>query len=196
MKTYDELQFIQWAGKIGIEPDAGYPKSAILRFKPDPKLDRFWIIPGKPELRPYFLARMLDLLGDWDSCWIWRHMGSWHKEPHDDWNSKVEFQILAGIGLPMGTAAILEFSRSEIDRLITLLFSTTAFGWSVGEDLYLVPDNAQYLIEVSHHEVIHVSFRRETDLEQYVTEMAVSGFPLPEAVPDATFKTPDWMKKD
>jgi hypothetical protein len=42
--------------------------------------------------------------------------------------------------------------------------------------------------------VVHVSFRDGEDLERFVGDMENRGFPLPDEVPDATFKTPDWMK--
>jgi len=35
------------------------------------------------------------------------------------------------IDLPMGTADVVRFDRGEIDRLITLVFSTSIFGWFV-----------------------------------------------------------------
>jgi len=196
MKTHPEQQFLKWAEAHGMGLDERYPDSAILTFKPDPALDRFWVVPPQPQRRPYFLALMLDLMGKWRSCRVWRHMGSWPRRPDRQRpNHRVEFQILKGIGMPMGTADIVEFKRAERDQLTTLLFSTTIFGWSVGEDLYVVPNDARYIIRTSHHDVVHVSFRKLKELQQFVNRMDKEEFRLPEAVPDWTFETPDWMKK-
>ena len=83
---------------------------------------------------------------------------------------------------------------AEYDRLVTLLFSTTIFGWSVGEDLYVVPEHGRHLLQTDHHGVIHMSFRTEESLNHCIVEMDRRGFPLPDEVPDSTFKQPRWMK--
>ena len=98
------------------------------------------------------------------------------------------------VGLPLGTADVVEISKDEWDTLVTLMFATTIFGWSVGEDLYVVPNHGRYLLRTDHHDVVHVCFRAPEDLEHYAKGMETKGFPLPDAVPDATFKQPPWMK--
>jgi hypothetical protein len=197
MKTHTEKQFLKWASAHGMGLDERYPDCAVLTFIPNPALDRFWVTPQKPELRAYFLSLMLTLMADWKSCFVWRHMGSWPSKPDPRRpNDRVEYQILNGIGLPMGTAKIVEFDRSETDRLITLLFSTTVFGWSVGEDIYVVPDHARHIMKTSHHDVVHVSFRAPPSIKKFVTGMAKEKFPLPDRLPDPTFKLPEWMKNN
>jgi hypothetical protein len=197
MKTHSEEQFLKWAKTCGMGLDERYLDSAVLTFKPDPDLERFWVVPRQPERRPHFIAVMLELMGKWQSCRVWRHMGSWHERPNPErLNDRVEFQILNGIGMPMGTGDIVEFERAEFDQLTTLLFSTTIFGWSVGEDLYVVPNHAQHILKASHHDVVHVSFRRVEDLQEFVKGMDKEEFPLPKAVPDSTFKIPEWMNKE
>jgi hypothetical protein len=194
MKTHSEEQFLKWAGAHGMGLDERYPNSAMLTFKPDPGLDRFWVVPPEPEARPYFLALMLDLMGKWRSCHVWRHMGCWPQRPdRQRVKGRVEFHILKGIGMPMGTDDIVEFKRSERDQLTALLFTTTVFGWSTPEDLYVVPNHAQYIIEIYHHGVVYVYFRQMKDLRQFVKGMEKEEFPLPKTVPDWTFETPEWM---
>jgi hypothetical protein len=84
-------------------------------------------------------------------------------------------------------------NRAEFDRLVTLMFSGTIFGWAVIHDLYVIPDHARCIMQTDHHDVIHASFRNGADLERYVGDMARAGFPLPTDVPDPTFNTPIWM---
>jgi hypothetical protein len=96
-------------------------------------------------------------MGDWQECYVWRHLGSWPKSADSlRINDVVELQILEGLGLPMGSGDIVSFDRTELNRLVTLMFSTTIFGWSVGEDLYVVPDHANCILQTDHHDVIHV----------------------------------------
>lgn len=195
MKTIRESEFLAWAEQVGLFLDERYPQSAVLSFRPDPELDRFWEIPPEPERRPFFVDSLLDLMGDWRSCYIWRHLGSWPPVANQSRiNDVVELQILKGLGLPLGTADVVEISREELDKLVTLIFATTIFGWSVGEDLYVIPNHGRYLLQTDHHGVVHVCFLASTDLEDFVKGMDARGFPLPDAVPDSTFKEPSWMK--
>ena len=194
MKTLTESAFLAWADGAGLCLDPRYPQSAVLVFRPDPHQDRFWETPAEPECRPYFILSLLELMGEWQECYAWRHLGSW-PESVDPLrvNDVVELQILKGLGMPLGTADVVSFARAELDRFVTLIFSTTIFGWSVGEDLYVVPDHARYILQTDHHNVIHVSFRNPIDVETWVKAMEERGFPLPADVPDSTFKRPEWM---
>jgi hypothetical protein len=193
-----EAEFLSWAADHGLHLDPKYPNMAVLSYRSGPSDARFWEIPDKPERRPYFLASLLELLGGWKSCFAWRHLGSWPGPDHLDAqriNDVVEYEILKGIGLPMGTGDVVEFARSDSAALVTLLFSTTIFGWSVGEDLYVVPDDARFVLQTDHHNVVHIEFRDANDVERCVTEMEKRGFALPDELPDDTFKQPDWMPR-
>jgi hypothetical protein len=195
MKTLSAADFISWVRGRGIDLHETYPTTAILTFPPEADHSRFWCIPRAPERRPFFIATILDLVGNWASCFVWRHSGSWPRAADPGRiNDVVELRILTGLGLPLGTADVVEFARAERDALIALIFSNTVFGWSVGDDMYVIPDDARYIIQTDHHEVIHVSFRSAEDLAHFVKEMEDRGFPLPNELPDATFKPTGWMK--
>ena len=196
MTTSTEKYFLDWAAAKGLGIDPAYPHSAVLSFDVGGDSSRFWRIPPRPERRPYFFVALLDAMGDWQSCRAWRHMGGWPDpnliEPARI-NDVIEARILNGLGIPLASADVLEFDRGELDSLVTLLLSTSIFGWSVGEDLYVVPDRARTLLKVSHHEVVHVDFCDVGEVDPFVAAMADCGFDLPTTVPDATFKMPSWM---
>jgi hypothetical protein len=194
MKRHDETSFLRWAADRGIALDPRYPESFVLQFVHGAGDARFWSVPSRPERRPYFLGSMLELMGNWKSCCVWRHLGGWPREVDPlRINDVVEHQILTGLALPMGTADVIEFAAAESAALITLLFSTTVFGWSVGQDVYVVPDHGRCLLQTDHHEVVHVDVRDSTDLASWVSEMEKRGFALPEDVPDPSFKRPVWL---
>ena len=157
MKRLTETAFLAWADGAGLCLDPQYPASAVLVFRPDPQQDRFWDVPAEPQRRPYFIVSLLELMGDWQACYAWRHLGSWpgSADPRQI-NDVVELRILAGLGLPLGTADVVRFERAELDKLVTLMFATTVFGWSVGDDLCVVPDHAGNILQTDHHNVIHV----------------------------------------
>lgn len=189
MTTLNEDDFLKWAAQKGIRTDPRYPHSAELTF--DGGSDsRFWSVPPDPRQRPSFIAAMLELMGEWKTCYAWRHLGCW-PEPdlrtRSNPNSSVELLISQKIGLPLGSREIVIFDRGEYDALLTHVFITTCFGWSVGEDLYIVPTQ---ILRTDHHDVIHADFRSDKDVESWVDGMSKRGFDLPNDVPDATFKRP------
>jgi hypothetical protein len=198
MRSIAESEFLEWAEGVGLCVSPDYPDSVVLIYSKDKgELSRFWVIPHEPEKRPHFIKLLLKLLGPWQFCSVWRSMGSWHDSSSiskDRVNDLVEFRILSGLGLPLGTADIVQFDIEELDFLITLIFSTTIFGWSVGEDIYVVPNHGRQFIKVSHHNVIHVDFRDNADVQKWKRRMLDEGYPLPTEVPDSTFIRPDWMK--
>jgi hypothetical protein len=196
MRTHSEQYLLDWAKTHGIGVTEHYPKVVILRFQPETNEDRFWEVPPQPERRSYFALSILELMGEWQSCFVWRHSGSWPDSADPQRiNDNVELQILAGLGMPLGTADVVEFARVELPQLVTLIFSTTIFGWSVGEDLYIVPNHGRFIMKTDHHAAVHVSFRNSLEAEKFVDEMNAREFPLPDDVPDETFKRPDWMGK-
>jgi|SRR5678815_4983169 len=197
MKTVDESEFLRWTNSVGLFIDDRYPQSNVLGFRREPELARFWEVPLEPEVRPYFVASLLELMGQWQSCFVWRHLGIWPAAAEGSRiNDMVELELLKGLGLPLGTADVAQFSRAEFAKLTTLIFATTIFGWSVGEDLYVIPNDGRYLLQTDHHGVIHVSFAAEADLEHFVKGMEAREYVLPDDIPDATFKRPSWMKDE
>jgi hypothetical protein len=197
MQSITEEEFLKWAEGVGLCISPDYPDSAVLMHKQTiDKLSCFWVTPRQSEKRPYFIKSLLRLLEPWQFCSVWRAMGSWPDQSRvskDRVNDVVELCILSGLGLPLGTTGIVQFDFSELDSLITLIFTTTIFGWSVAEDIYVVPDHGRQFLYVSHHDVIHVDFRDGTHVETWAKRMLDEGFPLPMEVPDPTFIRPEWM---
>jgi hypothetical protein len=196
MNTLAVDAFLKWAEGAGLGLDERYPGSAVLIFQGGSEA-RFWNVPPTPQRRPYFIASLIRLMGDWQTCHVWRHLGSWPAPSsvrQERINDVVELRILQGLGLPLGTTDIVEFQRAEFDSLVTLLLSTTVFGSSVGQDLYVVPDHARQILKTDHHDAIHVSFRDAAEVQSWISRMAELGFRLPDELPDSTFKRPPWMR--
>jgi hypothetical protein len=193
MNTHQQNEFLQWATEHGLETKDW----SELSFSPDPYLDRFWKVPPEPKRQTVFLLCMLGLMSPWKTCFVWRSMAHWPAVPdYSNINSRVKHQILTGIGIPMGTSEIVEFSRSDTDRLITLLLTSTSFGCTEYDDLFLMPDNAQFVMKTSHHDVVEIAFGTEQALTQFVDGMQAKGYSLPYDLPDATFIMPEWMKTE
>ena len=136
-------------------------------------------------------------MGEWQECYAWRHLGRWADSADPSRiNEVVELQILEGLGMPLGTADVVSFARAELGRLLTLMFSTTIFGWSVGDDLYVVPDHSRCILKIDHHRVIHVSCRTAADIDTWVKGMRSADTRFQMISRIRLFKTPGWMRDE
>jgi hypothetical protein len=133
MRSITEQEFLRWAAGKSLGLDPQYPDSAVLDFRGGSE-SRFWVVPPEPERRPYLIASLLELMGDWEICYVWRHLGSWPDPSTVDVrrvNDVVECRILQGLGLPLGTADVVLFDRSDQPALTALLFLDDGV-WLVG----------------------------------------------------------------
>lgn len=197
MRMITTNEFLRWASTKAIHLDSRYPEAKALQLPTDAG-SRFWVVPPEPECRPYFLSRLLDLLGDWQTCYVWRRHGAWPGVSTDGEpapNDRVERCIFQACGVPTGGSDVLAFDRPEFDAILTLLFAATVFAWSQPDDLFVVPDHGRQLLQTDHHNVIHASFAAIADLQRWVDAMAADDYALPEEPPDATFKWPAWMSR-
>jgi hypothetical protein len=118
MNTMSEGQFLHWASTKSLRLNPQYPQSAVLDFQTDCE-SRFWEVPREPERRPYFLASLIDLMGDWKTCYAWRHLGSWPDPAHVQpgrINDVVEMLVLKGLRVPLGTGAYCNSTEANASR--------------------------------------------------------------------------------
>jgi len=194
MKRLTEKKFLELLKTKGIVINADYPQSAVLDFANDPQINRFWCIPDEARRIPTFVATLLDLLDPWENVYVWKHSGSWSTNIKGErLNDDVQAIIYKGIGLPNNSAEIIVFDKTEFGELVALVFNQLVFGWHVGDDLYIVPDNGKQIMKTDHHDVVHVEFLDNDSMERFVKVMIEQEFELPEEVPDDTFKKPTWM---
>ncbi len=182
MNRLTETEFLSWADGVGIGVEPERPRDNMLVFHGGCSYQRVWPIPAECYRRPYFFGATLRLLDDWQSCYAWRRLGSWPAESDldeiDD-SGRMEHLALKGLGVPLGTADVLQIAREEFDTLQALMLAATQFGWSVGQDLFIVPDHAGCILEVSHHDRIYVHFRDASDIARWTDLMERQGFGPP-----------------
>ena len=115
MRTTTEREFLRWAANKSLTLDPRYPDSAVLDYQGGSDA-RFWAIPPEPERRPNLIAALVQLLGDWQTCYVWRHLGRWPDPAHLDSqraSDVVESRILQGLGLPLGTSDVVAFDHTD-----------------------------------------------------------------------------------
>lgn len=187
-------EFFAWAAGCGIVPDVPPPESSWLSFQADIGGERFWVIPERAAGLPFFVNHILSGLEAWNTCYVWPRGGQWVDDrERDRIKDQVYAAILQGAGVPLGERCALRFSANELDRLVTLVFARLVFGWSVPDDVFIIPDHGRQIVQTDHHDVVHVRFRDGAMLGGFIEHMASEKYLLPEEPPDGTFKRPDWM---
>jgi hypothetical protein len=195
MDVIDAQRFLSSAGKLGIAPDERYAHPQCLTYVPHRGHYRFWNVPQRATAIPFFVSHLLAGLERWEECYLWPRGGRWprsreHRVIMDD----VRGMILGGAGIAAGFEGAARFGADELDRLVTAVFAQVPFGRCVSDDLFLVPDHGRCFLWTDHHDVVHVQFSDEKDVEPFIRHMAAKNFALPADVPDGTFKRPDWMR--
>jgi hypothetical protein len=79
--------------------------------------------------------------------------------------------------------------------LLTFLFAVVQFGETTYEDFQVLPEHGRYLAQIDHHGVIHVHFRADASVEDFVGHMRAKDYDLPTHPPDGTFKKALWMNR-
>jgi hypothetical protein len=187
--------FLELVGRLQIGFDRRYPACDCLVYLPHRPHARFWEVPQPARAIPFFVAHLLGGLERWSHCYIWPRGGRWLELAEEDerMHTMVQATILSAAGVPAGTEGAVRYGADEQDRLVTALFAQLVFGWSVPDDVFVVPDHGRYFLWADHHDVVHVQFRDAAGVEPFVEHMAREGYALPDDVPDDTFKRPGWM---
>jgi hypothetical protein len=186
-------KFLAWAASKEIILDDRYSsEQQMLVFKPYRMFDRFWERPAEPGGLAHFLKSVLEAIPGWETCYLWCRNGSWAPTTESEGDSVIA-TVYRGAGIPERWPGAIQFQRSDFSAIHAVLFVHCAFGWSVCEDVFLVPDHARLILGVDHHEVIWARFAGASDVEPFVLRMADAGYHLPTALPDETFKPQPWM---
>ena len=148
MEAVSGEEFMRWAADRGIGLDPRYPGSGWLGFLPPVDHHRFWVVPAAPTTWPNFLASLLDGLDEWGTGLLWPRSGSWPPFEESQWPAEgVRDVILRGAGIPSGWPGAVRWRREEENELVAVLFASLAFGWSVDDDLFFVPDHARQIVQ-------------------------------------------------
>jgi hypothetical protein len=194
MERIARARFIEKLAQIGILLDPAYPKVVIPVFKSSDSHSRFWSIPEHASQFPYFIKTILNLIDKWDAICIWKANGSWTtKVTGERINNDIQSIIYRGVGISNDSSDIIQFSRNEITEVVAIAFNQLLFGWSVADDIFLIPNHGNQTVKTDHHGVVHVGFKDESSLNSFIDEMAKKDILLPNEIPDETFKKPDWM---
>ena len=181
-------EFLSWARVHAIAPDP-----ECLCYLGRRSHDRFWEVPQRAADLPFFLNHLLEGLDPWEHCYLWPRRGWAYAGTRERPKEQMYGIILDSAGIRPDFDGAVRYPKSEMEKLTAAAFASLVFGWTVADDLFVIPDHARQIVQTSHHEVVHVTFAEEQRVATYVEHMAAEEYVLPSELPDATFKRPDWM---
>ena len=195
MEYVESEAFLAHAGRLKIVPDWRYADPRYLVYSADPDLGRFWEKPAEPSRLAVLIGAVLDGLGPWAACDLWPR-GGWRgvaDDPGRPADQSLHGWMYRGAGVRADHRGAIRYAVAERPALTAAMFAAAAFGMSVAHDVFVVPDHGRQMVMVDHHDAVHVSFADPSGVAPFVAHMADRRFPLPDDVPDATFKRSGWM---
>jgi hypothetical protein len=194
MEIRSDQEFLAWLAEAGIGVDPRYPQSAQLVFTASPDLSRFWLPNQVPSDLPGFLLTAVRAATAGGGCWIHRRGGGyWYAGERASSREVVIERMLPGSGIERGITGAVRYSPEEWQPLLVALIAHYTLGWQVGNDVHIVPDNRSCVLMIGHHGELSCHSPDLVSLNAFITAMALQGYELPDHVPDATFKVPEWM---
>ena len=194
MKLVPDNQFIEWLEAGGIRNDPRWPRSQSLTFGEDHDHTRWWLPPEVVSDLPGFITTALELSSSNGPYWLCRRGGgTWYDGDDGTVRNQIIDRMVAITGVPSDFSGALGLETSEWRDLLILTAAYFVFGWSVGEDLYIIPDDRSCILMIDHHGTLSIHCESNERLEAFSQGMREAGHELPDHLPDATFKRPDWM---
>ena len=133
------------------------PRAELARFGTPPKPSAWWRLPQDARVRLGAIACALGWFGESELV-VWRS-GDW---PHADWvdndddSSVVEFEIMRGVGAPVGTDALIEAGADDYPAVLTLAYCAVSLGWAPPHDLHVFAPQLGALVTLTHHDSLGV----------------------------------------
>ena len=197
MRLIPDAEFLPWAAESGLLPDPRYPRSKQLVFPASPDTSRFWLPPSIPSDLPGFLATAIQLASKTGPYRLRRRGGGALYYGEDaSFREIVIERALRAVGVPEDAEGAIEFEESEWAAVLFLSTAYYTFGWCVATDLEIVTPDRRSCLMLGHHGELAVHFASEADLALFEAGMSAGAYPLPEDVPDSTFKRPPWMRPE
>jgi hypothetical protein len=146
-------EFQVWAAGHGIGWDPRYPGANQLSFLEAPDHWHAWDSPPQSKRLAWFAESVLRVAASEDQSVLvlprargqWRFGGVGSPKP----NQALDL-IMRGLGVPAEFVGAVRFDASEFAHLLAVAVASLVFGWSTGEDLYILPASGRCILLTSH----------------------------------------------
>ena len=171
-----ESEFAKWRAAAGI---VNHPRLSLnLVFGQHPDCRRSWLPSGRIVDLPGFLQTALDFVSDEEATLLYRKGGgSWYEDDDAPIGNQIIDRVLDAVGVPRTFQGALAFDSVEWRDLYLVISIFAVWGWSVGEDLFIIPKNGSCVLMTSHHGELFANFPSEEALEKFRDSMERAGHP-------------------
>ncbi len=150
---------------------------------------RLWDFPAGEEEYRQLLDALLDAADPWQECVV---VFTVFIEPDGSRHVMAELDRIDDTIIPFSPDGGVCFEAGERSSMLQLLVAHQRSH----ADILVLPDHRRQRLKISHHDVVHVEFEDAKDIPGFVSVMRLSGFGLPEAVPDWTFRPQAWLTNE
>ena len=176
MQLVAQHDFAKWAASVGIGQHPRFPLN--LAFIQAPDSHREWLSTGRITDLPGFLQTAVGIASVDGATLLYRKGGdSWYEGEDAPIGNHIIDRVLAAIGVPREFAGALSFDSTEWRDLYLVISTFGVWGWSVGEDLYIIPRNGSCMLMTSHHGELVAMAPTEEALVRFEAEMVRCGYP-------------------
>ena len=170
MRLIAEPEFTTWAASVGIASHPRFPSN--LAFVQALDSHRAWLPTGRITDLPGFLQTAVGIAsGDGETLLYRKGGGSWFEGDDAPIGNHIIDRVLEAIGVPQHFNGALSFEATEWRDLYLVISTFFVWGWSVGEDLYIIPRNASSMLMTSHHGELVAKCSNEAALLHFEAEM-------------------------
>lgn len=195
MQLLSADSFFVWAKESGIVLDRRYSPPQCLVYESLSDNHRWWNTPTDPADLPAFFAHLLGGMEFWIRCHIWRRGGSWPTiDPPRSRLGAIWRLLERGPDIPADFRGAVNFETDQCEAMVGLVVTHVQSGWSVNDDLFIIPEHARYILQTDHHGVTHAACFDRAAMDRLIKHMDAGGYSLPTTLLDWTFKRPDWMR--
>jgi hypothetical protein len=152
MQILEDVRFFGWLQQRGIIADPLWTTGDRLVFAEGETVEHRWRPAGIVSDLPGFVHQALDGAQQGGPWWLWRRGGGpWMDEFGQEGgmrNASLD-RLLEGLGYG-GASGALRLGIKELPDVWLIVNAFFVFAWSVGEDLYVIPDDCSCILLFSH----------------------------------------------
>lgn len=175
MNLMGKAEFLNWTKEKNIHTHVGTGFYS-LSLTNNKSLRRFWVtsdIEYAGGLTIFFIE-VLKNVDDWKKCYVFKKEGRWGTFGP---SGGVWAILLQKLGIPENFEGSVEYEKSELLELASLLFIQTSFAWSGGDEFYVVFDNAQQIIFIDEDHNLCMEFASQSKLDEFVPRIKQQSYP-------------------
>ena len=180
MQILGDVRFYGWLQQRGIIADPERGTGDLLTFADGAAADDRWRPAGIVSDLPAFVSAALEAAQQGGPWWLWRRGGGpWMDEFGEEGglrNASLD-RLLEGLGYG-GASGALRLGIKEMTDVWLIVNAFFVFAWSVGEDLYVIPDDCSCILLFSHEGWLEARFPSAERADAFRTVLGRIGKPV------------------